>query len=107
MGQLKAPNKGKGRATEPNQPCQADQASTLKPRRKTAAQKCAEQDAPDDEWGNANPDDQIMQDMAGSRASPVPFLEDVDNLLAAPMSPASDTTETQPGGDDTNAAPVR
>ena len=46
-----------------------------------------------------------MQDMAGSGASPVPFLEDVDNLLAAPMSPASDTAETQLGDDDTDAAP--
>ena len=104
-GQLKAPNKGKGCATEPNQPHQADQASMSKPQQKTAAQKRAEQDVPDDEWGNANPDDQIMQDMTGSGASPVPFLEDVDNLLTAPMSPASDTTETQPGDDDTDAAP--
>ena len=103
--QSKAPNKGKGCATEPNQPHQADQATTSKPRRKTAAQKCVEQDVPDDEWGNANPDDQIMQDMAGSGASPVPFLEDMDNLLAAPRSPASDTAETQPGDDDTDAAP--
>ena len=60
---------------------------------------------PDDEWGNANPDNQIMQDMASSGASPVPFLEDVDNLLAIPMSPASDTAETQPGDDDTDAVP--
>ena len=104
-GQSKALNKGKGRATELNQPRQANQATTSKPRRKTAAQKRAEQDTPDDEWGNANPDDQIMQDMAGSGAPPVPFLEDMDNLLAAPMSPASDTAETQPGDDDTDAVP--
>jgi hypothetical protein len=94
----KPSDKGKQRARAPGTP---QQASSSKSGRKSRADRDFEAE---EGWVQDNPDP-IYQDLAGADPASLAITSEVDKILSIPRSssPASETNETQPGEEDSDA----
>ena len=91
-------DKGKQRAKDPGM---HQQASSSKPGHKSRADREFEAE---ESWAQTNPDP-IHEDLAGADPASLAITSEVDKILSIPRSssPTSETNETQPGEEDSDA----